>query len=259
MRLAHCSHVHSVFPSSKRRGDGASMSSLPPAAHRATGPRVADLQLRGSAGPVRTRVAWPRSAGGPTPPPLLVFLPAAGDHDPGPTVSELAGVVVLEVTDTRPPRLPDAAALLQATTATQWAADHAAELDADARRVLVGGEGRGAWLAAAVALQARDDGWPTLTRQVLVGPAATESEGGSAVTRLVSSRRVPSLVGVAPATVLAIGEGSRGVDIRGYVSRLRDAGVDVDDLPDRDPTASIAPRLASALRRAVGEDGGRPA
>lgn len=236
------------------------MSSLPPAAqHGATGPRVADLQLRGSAGPLRTRVAWPPSAGGPTPPPLLVFLPGDGSHDPGPTVSGLAGIVVLEVTDTRPPRLPDAAALLEATTATQWAADHAAELDADPRRVLVGGEGRGAWLAAAVALQARDDGWPTLARQVLMVTAAPRSQGGSAAAGLVSSRRVPSLVGVAPATVLTIGEGRLGAYVRGYVSRLRDAGVDVDDLPDRDPTAGIAPRLASALRRAVGEDGGRPA
>jgi acetyl esterase/lipase len=236
------------------------MSSLPPAAqHGATGPRVADLQLRGSAGPLRTRVAWPPSVGGPTPPPLLVFLPGDGSHDPGPTVSGLAGIVVLEVADTRPPRLPDAAALLEATTATQWAADHAAELDADPRRVLVGGEGRGAWLAAAVALQARDDGWPTLARQVLMVTAAPRSQGGSAAARLVSSRRVPSLVGVAPATVLTIGEGRLGAYVRGYVSRLRDAGVDVDDLPDRDPTAGIAPRLASALRRAVGEDGGRPA
>jgi hypothetical protein len=236
------------------------MSSLPPPAHHgASRPRVADLQLRGSAGPLRTRVAWPPSGGAPTPPPLLVFLPGDGSHDPGSTVSELAGIVVLEVTDTRPPRLPDEAALLEAMTATQWVADHAAELDADPRRVLVGGEGRGAWLAAAVALQARDDGWPTLARQVLVVPAAPGSQGGSAVARLVSSRRAPSLVGVAPATVLTIGEGSRGADVGGYVSQLRDAGVDVDDLADRDPTASIAPRLASALRRAVGEDGGRPA
>jgi acetyl esterase/lipase len=114
-------------------------------------------------------------------------------------------------------------------------------------------------LAAAVALQARDDGWPTLARQVLMLPGAPGSQGGSTAARLVSPRRAPSLVGVAPATVLTIGEGRRGVDIRGYVSRLRHAGVDVDDLPDGDPTVGTAPRLGSALRQAVGEDGGRPA
>jgi acetyl esterase len=224
-----------------------------------TGPRVADLQLRGRSGPLRTRVDWPPSAGGPVPPPLLVFLPTDRDDDLEPAVSRLAGVVVLAVTDTRPTVLPDAAALVEATTATQWAADHAAELDADPRRVLVGGEGRGAWLAAAVALQARDDGWPTLARQVLVVPASPGSLGASAAARLVSPRRAPSLVGVAPATVLTFGDGTSGVDTRRYVSRLRDAGVGVDDLRHRGPAAGLAPPLASALRRAIGEAGGWPA
>jgi hypothetical protein len=234
-------------------------SSLPGVQPGSTGPRVADLQLRGRRGPLRTRVHWPPSAGGSVQRPLLVFLPADRDDGLESELSALARVVVLTVTDTRPIRLSDPAALVEATTVTQWAADHAAELDADPGRVLVGGEGRGAWLAAAVALQARDDGWPTLARQVLMVPAALGSQGGSAAARLVSPRRAPSLVGVAPATVLTIGEGRRGADISGYVSRLRHAGVDVDDLPDRDPTLGAAPRLASALRRAVGEDGGRPA
>jgi acetyl esterase/lipase len=236
------------------------MTSSLPGAHRgATGPREADLQLRGRTGPLRTRVEWPPSAGGPVPPPLLVFLPTERDDDLVSTVSVLAGVIVLAVGDTRPTRLPDAAALVEATTATQWAADHAAELDADPGRVVVGGAGRGAWLAAAVALQARDDGWPALARQVLVVPATPGSRDGSAAARLVSPRRAPSLVGVAPATVLTVGEGPRGDEARRYVSRLRRAGVGVDDLRHHGPAAGVAPRLAAALRRAVGEAGGRPA
>ncbi len=230
-------------------------SSLPGAQPAPVGPRVADLQLRGRAGPLRTRVHWPPAAGGPVPPPLLVVLPAAGADDVWATVSALAGVVVLTVTDTRLTRLADAAALVEATTATQWAADHAAELNADPRRLLVGGEGQGAWLAAAVALQARDDGWPALARQLLVVTAAPGTRAGSGAARLVSPHRPSSLIGVAPAIVLTVDDGPHEVDARRYVSRLRGAGVGVDDLRHHGPAADIGPCLASTLRRAVGGAG----
>jgi acetyl esterase len=186
-----------------------------------------------------------------------VFLPCERDDGLASTVASLAGVVVLAVTDTRPALLSDEVALVEAVTATQWAADHAAELDADPQRLVVGGEGRGAWLAAAVALQARDDGWPTLARHVLVVPTPG-TRVGSAAAGLVAPRRVPSLVGVAPATVITVGDGPRGIDLRRYVSRLRGAGVGVDDLPDHVPVSGVAAQLASALRRAVGGAGGRP-
>jgi acetyl esterase len=231
-------------------------SSVPAAQPGSTGPRAADLQLRGRAGPLRTRVDWPPPAGGTVPPALLVFLPGDRDDGVGSTVALLAGMVVLAVTDPGTTLLSDAAALAEATSATQWAADHAAELDADPQRIVVGGAGRGAWLAAAVALQARDDGWPTLVRHVLVVPAPPTRACTAA--GLVAPRRAPSLVGVAPATVLDVGDGPRGIDLRRYVSRLRDAGVGVDE-PDHVPAAGVAPELASALRRAVGGAGGRPA
>lgn len=233
-------------------------SSLPSAQPAPPGPRVADLQLRGRAGPLRTCVHWPPAAGGPGPPPLLVLLPAAGADDVWATVSALAGVVVLAVTDTRLTRMADAAALVEATTATEWAADHAAELDADPRRLVIGGEGQGAWLAAAVALRARDEGWPTLARQLLVVPTAPGRRAGQGAARLVSPRRVPSLAGVAPAIVLTVGDGPHEVNVRRYVSRLQGAGVGVDDLRHRGPAADIAPYLASILRRALGGAEVRP-
>jgi acetyl esterase len=228
-------------------------SSLPGAQPAPAGPRVADLQLRGQSGPLRTRVHWPPAAGAPVRPPLLVVLPAAGDDDMWGAVAALAGVVVLAVTDACLTRLTDAAALVEATTATQWAADHAAELNADPRRLLVGGEGRGAWLAAAVALRARDDGWPALVRQLLVLlPTAPGTRAGRGAARLVSPSRAPSLTGVAPAIVLTVGDGPYEADARRYVSRLRDAGVGVDDLRHHGPAAGMAPCLASTLGRALG-------
>jgi acetyl esterase len=219
--------------------------------------RVADLPLRGRAGPLRTRVHWPPSAG-PGGPPLLVFLPAEPDDDLPVRVAASAGVVVLVVTDGRAHRQPDGAALAEATMATQWAADHAAELGADPRRILVGGEARGAWLAAAVALRAREDGWPPLVRQLLVlAPAAATDATGPTAARLLSPRRAPSLTGVAPAIILTVGEGEPPIEARRYASRLRSAGVGVDDLRHRGPGAAAAPRLAGVLRRALAVTEGR--
>jgi acetyl esterase len=45
----------------------------------------------------------------------------------------------------------------------EWSAVHAANLGADPERLLVGGEGAGAALAAMVASYAREQGWPPVT------------------------------------------------------------------------------------------------
>ena len=93
----------------------------------------------------------------------------------------------------------------------EWAADHAHQLGADPDRLVVAGGG----LAAAVALHARDEGWPPLSRQVLIGPDLTGWPRWTA----------DSLSGVAPATV---------VNAPGYAARLRAAGVEVEErFPDR--------------------------
>ncbi|HSK38042.1 MAG TPA: alpha/beta hydrolase fold domain-containing protein, partial [Actinomycetota bacterium] len=69
------------------------------------------------------------------------------------------------------------AAVQDAATALEWAADHAAELDADPARLLVAGEGFGAGLAAAVCLHARDQGWPIVGRQLLLFPRFAPRSG----------------------------------------------------------------------------------
>jgi acetyl esterase len=214
---------------------------------------VADLQLRGRAGPLRTRIHWPPAPGAPVARPLLLALPAAGADTLWAGVSALTEVVVLAVSDTRVTRVPDSAALAEATTAVQWVADHAEELHADPRRLFVGGEGTGAWLAAAVALQARDEGWPSLVGQLLVVTSTSGIAAGAAP--LLPPRPGQSLAGVAPAIVVTVGDGPHEVDAHRYAARLRAAGVRVDEVRHDDPATVAAACLAPTLRRALAADG----
>lgn len=188
------------------------------------------MRLRGWAGRRPARVYWPDPAGRDVVPALLVLLGAGGHiNTTGGHLCAGTGLVVLAA---------DAADLPHAITAVTWAADHAAELDADPDRLLVGGEGAGGALAAGVACHARDHGWPPITRQVLVRPEF----GGSPLAR--------SLAGVAPATVLTSGPDR-------YAARLREAGVEVEELQVDDPQRGLA-ELVAALRHALGSFRGRP-
>ena len=123
----------------------------------------ASLMLRERRGLVRVRVNWPApECGGPNP--VLVLLWT--DDEPTDRVDALcralcaqACVVVLSVRTL----CRDTAA-----TALEWAADHAADLEADPDTVLLGGVGEGRALATQVALGARERGWPALAGDVLL-------------------------------------------------------------------------------------------
>lgn len=125
---------------------------------------VADTRLRGLAGPQPARTYWPAVD---RPAPLLVFLPAGGLDGADPlcrAVCSGAGAVVLCVSYRRP-AWPDGRR--DAVLATGWAAEHASELGAAPDQLLLAGDGTGAELAAAVAAQARERGWPRLVHFTL--------------------------------------------------------------------------------------------
>jgi len=127
--------------------------------------READLRLRSSGGPMRTRVWWP-AAGSPGTGLLLFF--ADGDL---PWLRELAtGAQTVVVAA---PCAPHADAVVRASlrdamTALEWAADHADQLEADPQRLFVGGIRMGAALANAAAAEAGFRGWPVIARQLLI-------------------------------------------------------------------------------------------
>lgn len=165
-------------------------------------PREADLSLRAAHEFVRPRVRWPPEAEDGSAIAVLVW----DDESALEAASALclhAGVIVLAL---------QTAALELATIAVEWAGDHARLLGGDSDRLAVAGGG----LAARAALHARDEGWPPLARQLLIGPQDDTWPGDDA-----------SLAGAAPATV---------VNAPGYAARLRAAGVEVEQLSDEEPS-----------------------
>lgn len=114
--------------------------------------------------------------------------------------------------------------------AIEWIADHAAQLGADGRRLILAGLERGAAVAAALTIRARDRGWPAVEHQVLIHPRLG-----------VTPVRETQLDGVAAATVIGGDE-----DSRAYVDGLRRAGVGVWQLDD----AELPRHLAAVLRLA---------
>jgi acetyl esterase len=148
----------------------ASMRVAPPAVRSAV-----DRRIPGPAGDVPVRVYTPN---GPAPLPLLVYFHGGGwvlggldTHDG--ICRELAnggGCVVVSVDYRLAPEHKFPAGAEDCYAATQWAAAHAAELGADAKRMAVGGDSAGGNLAAVVAQMARDRGGPPIVFQLLVYP-----------------------------------------------------------------------------------------
>lgn len=206
--------------------------------------RIADLRLRGNTSPLPVRVYWPGQEAS-RPAPLLVFCVVGASTEawsggPGAEtscrgLSEDAGFVVLSVRCDP----PDAQS---GTYVLEWAAEHAAELGGDPGLLLIGGQGAGGAAAAEAALDARAQGWPRITRQVLIsaGPVAKRA-----------------VAGVPPATIVTVRHDPRGDGGR-YTARLRQAGVGVDELtyPERPPTAGqVRAELSEALRRSLSRTG----
>jgi hypothetical protein len=184
MPFTHNRRARSAFPFSRDEYE-------PFVGMTATVQRFADLRLRSSAGPTRTRVWWPSAPAGGTTGLLLCFADAAVETS---WLGELASPAQLVIVAAPCAPGPDAlvrAGRRDATTALEWACDHARELEADSGRVLVGGIGIGAALAEAAAREAAEREWPALARRILVPLGAPPP--------------VPGLA-AAPATVVTIGD-----------------------------------------------------
>jgi len=231
-------------------------------------PELASVQstsIPGPAGEIPARIYTPktlRQIGGLAP--ALVFFHGGGwvigDLDTHDVVCRALAddgqLIVISVDYRLAPEHKFPAAIDDATAATKWVADHAAQLGIDAARISVGGDSAGGNLAAVVAIAARDHGGPKLAGQVLVYPATdfamthpshSEPETSVLLTHSVirwfrdhylngahetddwraSPARVKDLAGLPPAIVITAGADPLRDEGDEYARRLAAAGVAV--------------------------------
>jgi acetyl esterase len=136
---------------------------------------VFDLNVPGPAGQLPVRVYRPRSD---EPLPIVMYFNGGGFVVGSVNTSDsicralasMARCVVVSVGYRLAPENPFPAAIDDSYAVLKWAAEHAAELGADGRRIAVAGDSSGGNVAAVMALMARDNDGPALSAQVLVYP-----------------------------------------------------------------------------------------
>jgi acetyl esterase len=222
---------------------------------------VVDRHIQGPAGAIPVRIYTPEGKG---PFPLVVFFHGGGwvfgsrDSHDGTcrALTNAIPAVVVSVDYRLAPEHPFPAAADDCYAATQWAADHAASINGEARRLAVAGDSAGGNLAAVVSLMARDRGGPKLAQQVLIYPVTNasfdtvsylENGNGYFLTRdmmmwfwnhyaaspvarshaYASPLRANDLSGVAPAFVLTAEYDPLRDEGEAYAARLRESGVAV--------------------------------
>lgn len=127
------------------------------------------------------RLYRPAAATGTRTTPLVLYIHGGGwqmgslDSHEGicRAIANATGYAVLSVGYRRPPEHKFPAAPHDCYSALVWAVDNADGLGIDPARISVAGDSAGGNLAAAVALQARDNDGPDIACQVLIYPATT--------------------------------------------------------------------------------------
>jgi len=173
-------------------------------------------------------------------------------------LAHATGAVVVSVGYRLAPEDPYPAGLDDCERVTRWALANVERFDVGPRAVAVAGESAGGNLAAAVALRFRDAGDDALAGQVLIYPQVSGTTeypsevefDGVVISRAVGAKfwaaysggrdldadpcAVPlsadSLRGLAPALVVLAGCDMLRDEGRAYAARLRDDGVDVDEV-----------------------------
>lgn len=174
-------------------------------------------------------------------------------------LARLAGCAILSVDYRLAPEHVFPAAVEDATTALEWLAANAVQLQLDPQRIAVGGDSAGGTLATVAAIRARDAGGPRLVHQLLIYPGTdlageTQSERDFATGYFLdadfselclttylpnpadrahpwaSPLRTPELARLPPATILVAECDPLRDEGETYAARLLDAGVAVEKL-----------------------------
>ena len=219
-----------------------------------------DRRIPGQAGEIPVRIYRPDEKG---PHPVVVFFHGGGfvigDIDTHDLIchnfASRVPCVVVSVDYRLAPEHPFPAGVEDACAATQWVAEHAAELGGDPARLAVAGDSAGGNISAIVARRARDAGGPPLRFQLLIYPATdlsrsmpshtengegylltTESinwfmnhyipEGNDLRQPDLSPLFCADLAGLPPALVITAEFDPLRDEGEAYAAKLREAGVD---------------------------------
>jgi acetyl esterase len=221
---------------------------------------VSERVVAGPGGPIKLRIYTPVGRG---PFPLMVFFHGSGfvlcslDTHDGMCRNLAAGIgcVVVSVDYRLAPEHKFPAGPDDCLAATRWAAAYAAELGADASRIMVSGDSAGGNMAAVTALRVRDEGGPALCGQMLLYPVTdyhtpgtpsyVENADGYGLTRdtmewfwghyladaadaahpHASPLRAPDLAGLPAAYIVSAEYDPLRDEAERYGERLRAAGV----------------------------------
>jgi len=221
---------------------------------------VKEQIVAGPGGALRLRLYRPLGNG---PFPLLVFFHGSGfvlcslDTHDGicRNLCAGAGCVIVSVDYRLAPEHKFPAGLDDCVFAVRWSAQHAPELDADAQRMAIAGDSAGGNLAAAAAIELRDEGGPALRGQLLIYPVTdyhtpgtpsySENADGYGLTRdtmvwfwdhyladpadaanpLASPLRAASLANLPPALVVTAEFDPLRDEGEAFAEQLRAAGV----------------------------------
>jgi acetyl esterase len=173
-------------------------------------------------------------------------------------LTHATGAVVVSTEYRLAPEDPYPAGLDDCVSVTKWVFANVADLGGSSEAVVVAGESAGGNLAAAVALKLRDQGHQPLAGQVLIYPGvagsrmfpSTEEFDGLVISRkgggvfwnayaagrdldddpYAAPLSAPSLAGLPPALVILGGCDLLRDEGRAYAARLRDDGVEVDEV-----------------------------
>jgi acetyl esterase len=141
--------------------------------------RVQDRTIDGPAGRINIRIYWPPTNSDDGTVPVVLYFHGGGfvvgdlDTHDGTCRQHAVGAaaVVVSVDYRLAPEHPYPAAIEDAWAATQWVAEHGAEMDADAGRLAVAGDSSGGTISAVIAQRARDYGSPPILFQLLWYPS----------------------------------------------------------------------------------------
>ncbi|WP_233522544.1 alpha/beta hydrolase [Peribacillus glennii] len=145
--------------------------------------QVKDRTIAGPEGEIPVRIYTPEGSG---PFPVIVFFHGGGfvygdleSHDSVCRSIVKASQHILVAVDYRlAPEHPFPAAPNDCYAAAKWVYDHAEELNGDKARMSVAGDSAGGNLATVVSMMARDQGGPSIIKQVLLYPVTDRYEPG---------------------------------------------------------------------------------